>query len=79
MNARTADRVRLTLGERGPGEDGPGKGGSGEGGSSEPGSGGHARAAVADLARLVGAAPAAGAWTYQSAPVAAHHRPYYIP
>ncbi|CAN3978526.1 hypothetical protein [Kitasatospora purpeofusca] len=79
LDARTADRVRLTLGERGPGEDGPGKGGSGEGGSSEPGLGGHARAAVADLARLVGAAPAAGAWTYQSAPVAAHHRPYYIP
>ncbi|MEU8763835.1 hypothetical protein [Streptomyces sp. NPDC048659] len=24
-------------------------------------------------------APAAGAWTYQSAPVAAHNRPYYLP
>ncbi|WP_327673171.1 hypothetical protein [Kitasatospora sp. NBC_00458] len=35
--------------------------------------------AVGDLARLVGDAPAAGVWTYQSAPVAAHHRPYYLP
>ncbi|MFD7098006.1 hypothetical protein [Streptomyces xanthophaeus] len=31
-----------------------------------------------DLTRLVGGAPAAGAWTYQSAPVAAHNRPYYL-
>ncbi|MFD5916925.1 hypothetical protein ACFVYP_04010 [Kitasatospora sp. NPDC058201] len=35
--------------------------------------------AVGDLARLVGEAPAAGVWTYQSAPVAAHHRAYYLP
>ncbi|GGV15324.1 hypothetical protein GCM10010495_31860 [Kitasatospora herbaricolor] len=32
-----------------------------------------------DLATLVGDAPAAGVWTYQSAPVAAHHRAYYVP
>ncbi|MFF2774251.1 hypothetical protein ACFVU3_05015 [Streptomyces sp. NPDC058052] len=33
-----------------------------------------------DLGALLGAeAPAAGAWTYQSPPVAAHHRPYYLP
>ncbi|MET9616531.1 hypothetical protein [Kitasatospora indigofera] len=32
-----------------------------------------------DLATLVGEAPAAGVWTFQSAPVAAHNRPYYIP
>ncbi|MCK2244425.1 MULTISPECIES: hypothetical protein [unclassified Crossiella] len=32
-----------------------------------------------DLAELIGAAPAAGVWTYQSAPVAAHNRPYYLP
>ncbi|MCX5208893.1 hypothetical protein OG689_06240 [Kitasatospora sp. NBC_00240] len=31
------------------------------------------------LAELVGGAPAAGVWTYQSAPVAAHNRPYYVP
>ncbi|MFC9330117.1 hypothetical protein [Kitasatospora sp. NPDC057015] len=31
------------------------------------------------LTALVGDAPAAGVWTYQSAPVAAHNRPYYIP
>ncbi|MFD7222973.1 hypothetical protein ACFV9P_18365 [Streptomyces sp. NPDC059892] len=33
----------------------------------------------ADLATLIGDAPAAGAWTYQSPPVAAHNRPYYVP
>ncbi|MFC8453304.1 hypothetical protein [Kitasatospora sp. NPDC057223] len=33
----------------------------------------------ADLTTLIGGAPAAGVWTYQSAPVAAHHRPYYVP
>ncbi|MEW1723284.1 hypothetical protein [Streptomyces sp. NPDC093109] len=33
----------------------------------------------ADLTTLVGGAPAVGAWTYQSAPVAAHNRPYYVP
>ncbi|MGW1975555.1 hypothetical protein [Streptomyces sp. NPDC001889] len=32
-----------------------------------------------DIAALVGGAPAAGAWSFQSAPVAAHHRPYYVP
>ncbi|MGK4579155.1 hypothetical protein [Kitasatospora sp. HPMI-4] len=31
------------------------------------------------LDRLVGDTPAAGVWTYQSAPVAAHNRPYYLP
>ncbi len=31
-----------------------------------------------DLTRLVGNAPAIGAWTYQSPPVAAHNRPYYL-
>ncbi|GAA2828919.1 hypothetical protein RMN57_03465 [Kitasatospora sp. CM 4170] len=39
---------------------------------------GPASGAARDLARLVGDAPAAGVWTYQSAPVAAHHRPYYV-
>ncbi|MDI5967078.1 hypothetical protein [Streptantibioticus silvisoli] len=33
----------------------------------------------ADLLTLIGDAPAAGAWTYQSPPVAAHNRPYYVP
>ncbi|MFE4534536.1 hypothetical protein ACFRKB_05585 [Streptomyces scopuliridis] len=33
----------------------------------------------ADLTALIAGAPAAGAWTYQSAPVAAHNRPYYVP
>ncbi|MFE3600661.1 hypothetical protein ACFXP3_02540 [Streptomyces sp. NPDC059096] len=33
----------------------------------------------ADLTAHVGDTPAAGAWTYQSAPVAAHNRPYYVP
>ncbi|MFJ3903759.1 hypothetical protein [Streptomyces sp. NPDC090025] len=32
-----------------------------------------------DLAELVDGRPAAGAWTYQSPPVAAHLRPYYLP
>ncbi|MFJ9406738.1 hypothetical protein [Streptomyces sp. NPDC101393] len=32
-----------------------------------------------DLATLIGDTPAAGAWTYQSPPVAAHNRPYYVP
>jgi hypothetical protein len=32
----------------------------------------------ADLGTLIGDAQAAGAWTYQSAPVAAHNRPYYL-
>ncbi|MCB5166551.1 hypothetical protein LG634_17120 [Streptomyces bambusae] len=31
-----------------------------------------------DLTTLIGPAPAAGAWTYQSPPVAAHNRPYYV-
>lgn len=31
-----------------------------------------------DLTRLIGGTPAAGAWTYQSPPVAAHNRPYYL-
>lgn len=31
-----------------------------------------------DLAQLVGDAPAAGVWTYQSAPVAARNRAYYV-
>lgn len=31
-----------------------------------------------DLTRLIGDTPAAGAWTYQSPPVAAHNRPYYL-
>ena len=35
--------------------------------------------AGADLTTLVAGAPAAGVWTYQSAPVAAHNRPYYVP
>ncbi|MFF8957347.1 hypothetical protein [Streptomyces sp. NPDC014894] len=33
----------------------------------------------AEVTALVGDAPAAGVWTYQSAPVAAHNRPYYVP
>lgn len=33
----------------------------------------------ADLTALLGDAPAVSAWTYQSAPVAAHNRPYYVP
>lgn len=33
----------------------------------------------ADLTTLIADAPAAGAWTYQSPPVAAHNRPYYVP
>ncbi|MFG2617098.1 hypothetical protein ACGFXC_05700 [Streptomyces sp. NPDC048507] len=33
--------------------------------------GGHLRALVSDV-------PAAGAWSFQSPPVAAHHRPYYL-
>ncbi|MBD0688738.1 hypothetical protein [Streptomyces sp. CBMA123] len=52
LDDRTADRVRLDLGN--PAEE-----------------------AARDLALLIGDAPAAGVWTYQSAPVAAHHRPYY--
>ncbi|MFD8146394.1 hypothetical protein [Streptomyces sp. NPDC059708] len=52
-----------------------------------PGHGGRASLTVHadedDLGRdalaLLGDTPAAGAWTYQSAPVAAHHRPYYLP
>ena len=32
-----------------------------------------------DLTALIGGAPAAGAWTHQSPPVAAHNRPYYVP
>lgn len=32
-----------------------------------------------DLARLLGDAPAAGTWTFQSPPVAAHNRAYYLP
>jgi hypothetical protein len=32
-----------------------------------------------DLSELIGDAPAAGVWTYQSAPVAAHNRPYFLP
>ncbi|WP_058042956.1 hypothetical protein [Streptomyces roseifaciens] len=33
-----------------------------------------------DIRALLGAgAPAVGAWTYQSPPVAAHNRPYYLP
>ncbi|MEY9845531.1 hypothetical protein [Streptacidiphilus sp. MAP5-3] len=35
--------------------------------------------AGADLQLLLGDAAAVGAWTYQSAPVAAHNRPYYLP
>ncbi|MCX4744388.1 hypothetical protein OG455_02460 [Kitasatospora sp. NBC_01287] len=31
-----------------------------------------------DLTALIGPAPAAGVWTYQSAPVAAHNRAYYL-
>ncbi|MEU4930665.1 hypothetical protein AB0G54_29865 [Streptomyces yokosukanensis] len=31
-----------------------------------------------DLVRLIGEASPSGAWTYQSAPVAAHQRPYYL-
>ncbi|MFJ1788243.1 hypothetical protein ACIOML_28540 [Streptomyces anulatus] len=31
-----------------------------------------------DLLRLVRDTPAAGAWTFQSPPVAAHNRPYYL-
>ncbi|MEU9006307.1 hypothetical protein [Streptomyces sp. NPDC048551] len=31
-----------------------------------------------DLLGLVGDVPAAGAWTFQSPPVAAHNRPYYL-
>lgn len=31
------------------------------------------------LADLVAGTPPAGVWTYQSAPVAAHNRPYYLP
>ncbi|ANN19524.1 hypothetical protein SD37_30500 [Amycolatopsis orientalis] len=32
-----------------------------------------------NLRTLVGGTPAAGVWTFQSMPVAAHHRPYYLP
>ncbi|WP_329026652.1 hypothetical protein [Streptomyces sp. NBC_00690] len=32
-----------------------------------------------DIVTLIGAAPARGVWTYQSPPVAAHNRPYYVP
>ncbi|MFD7287043.1 hypothetical protein [Streptomyces sp. NPDC059863] len=32
----------------------------------------------ADLTTLIGDTPAAGVWTYQSPPVAAHNRPYYV-
>ncbi|MET8750802.1 hypothetical protein ABZW32_12000 [Streptomyces sp. NPDC004667] len=32
-----------------------------------------------DVGALIGDAPAAGAWTHRSAPVAAHNRPYYLP
>ncbi|WP_441251405.1 hypothetical protein [Kitasatospora sp. McL0602] len=39
----------------------------------------HSSAVGRDLALLVGDAPAVGVWTYQSAPVAAHNRPYYVP
>ncbi|MEU4118791.1 hypothetical protein AB0F71_30415 [Kitasatospora sp. NPDC028055] len=53
LDDRTADRVRLDLGN--PAEE-----------------------AARDLAQLIGEAPAAGVWTYQSAPVAAHHRAYYV-
>ncbi|MFI5843022.1 hypothetical protein ACIA8K_25265 [Catenuloplanes sp. NPDC051500] len=35
--------------------------------------------AGADLTALLGDASAAGAWTFQSAPIAAHNRPYYLP
>ncbi|MFJ9428465.1 hypothetical protein ACIRQY_02275 [Streptomyces sp. NPDC101490] len=31
-----------------------------------------------DLELLLGGAPAVGAWTYQSPPVATHNRPYYL-
>ncbi|GGZ46773.1 hypothetical protein GCM10010387_46540 [Streptomyces inusitatus] len=33
----------------------------------------------ADVSALIGDGSAAGVWTYQSAPVAAHNRPYYVP
>jgi hypothetical protein len=33
----------------------------------------------ADLTAMIGTAPAVAAWTFQSAPVAAHNRPYYQP
>lgn len=32
-----------------------------------------------DLTTLIGDTPASAVWTYQSPPVAAHNRPYYIP
>ncbi|MBT2493817.1 hypothetical protein J7E96_36055 [Streptomyces sp. ISL-96] len=32
-----------------------------------------------DLTHLIGNTPPTGAWTFQSPPVAAHHRPYYLP
>lgn len=32
-----------------------------------------------DLETLIGTSPAVGVWTYQSPPVAAHNRPYYVP
>ena len=32
-----------------------------------------------DIHHCVSDTPAAGAWTYQSPPVAAHNRPYYLP
>ncbi|MFJ9696993.1 hypothetical protein [Kitasatospora sp. NPDC101183] len=34
--------------------------------------------AARDLAHLIADAPATGVWTYQSAPVAAHNRAYYV-
>ncbi|MEU9078349.1 hypothetical protein ACFYUY_26595 [Kitasatospora sp. NPDC004745] len=37
-----------------------------------------AEEAARDLAHLIADAPAAGVWTYQSAPVAAHNRAYYV-
>jgi hypothetical protein len=32
-----------------------------------------------DLDASIGDAPTAAVWTYQSAPIAAHHRPYFSP
>ncbi|MFG3053986.1 hypothetical protein ACGFZP_23935 [Kitasatospora sp. NPDC048239] len=66
LDDRTAGRVRLAVGSGGAGSGGE------RFGADEAGE------AARDLGRLVADAPAAGVWTYQSAPVAAHNRPYYV-
>ncbi|MGV9267924.1 hypothetical protein ACWDRR_25055 [Kitasatospora sp. NPDC003701] len=68
LDDRSAARVRLSLGERSAVADA----------ADVASDAGVAEEAVGDLDRLVGNASAAGVWTYQSPPVAAHNRPYYV-